>query len=106
MDLSAATLQDVSAYFVVNCRITDPDLLAEYRAVVGASFAGHDVEVLAASSDAAVVEGDPIGTRVVLLRFPSRDAAMAWYHSDAYQQVVGLRLAATEGSALLVDGLA
>jgi uncharacterized protein (DUF1330 family) len=29
---------------------------------------------------------------------------MAWYNSPAYQEVLPLRLAATEGFAVLVDG--
>ncbi len=37
-------------------------------------------------------------------RFDSRDAAMAWYNSPAYQEVLPLRLAATEGFGMLVDG--
>jgi uncharacterized protein (DUF1330 family) len=89
---------------IVNCRITDPVRLAEYRAAVGGTFEGHQVEMLAATNDATVIEGEPVGTRVVLMRFPDRQAARAWYESDAYRQVIDLRLTSTEGSVLLVDG--
>lgn len=98
-------IRGVSVYLVVNAHITDPVRFAEYRSAVGATFVGHEVERLASRDDAAIIEGDPIGTRVVLLRFPDRDAAMAWYNSDAYRQVIDLRLSSTQGSMLLVDGL-
>lgn len=94
----------MSAYVVVNARITDPDGLEAYRAAVGATFEGHEAVILAASNDAVVLEGEPHGTRVVLIRFPDRAAALAWYESDAYQGVIGLRLASTEGITLVVDG--
>ena len=38
------------------------------------------------------------------MKFDSRDAALAWYNSPAYQEVLSLRLDATEGFAVLVDG--
>ncbi len=92
------------AYIIVNARVTDPQRLDEYRAVVGPTFEGHPVTTLVASNEATVLEGEPLGTRVVVLQFPDREAAMRWYESDAYQAVIGLRLASTEGIALLVDG--
>jgi len=42
---------------------------------------------------------------VVIIEFPSVEAAKAWYHSPAYQACVGERLAATEGRAVIVEGL-
>jgi uncharacterized protein (DUF1330 family) len=39
-----------------------------------------------------------------MIRFDSREAALAWYNSPAYQEVLPLHLAASEGFAVLVDG--
>ena len=94
----------MAAYFIVNARITDPDGLARYRAAVGPSFEGRDVKVLVSTNDATTIEGTPAGERAVVLEFPDRAAALDWYHSDVYQEVVGMRLASTEGFAILVDG--
>jgi uncharacterized protein (DUF1330 family) len=94
----------MAAYFIVNARITDPDGLARYRAAVQPSFEGRDVKFLVSTNDATTIEGTPAGERAVLLEFPDRAAALDWYHSDAYQEIVGMRLAATEGFAILVDG--
>jgi uncharacterized protein (DUF1330 family) len=94
----------VAAYIIVSSRITDPAGLDEYLAVVGSTLAGHDVEVLVSDDEATVLEGEPPGRRAVVLQFPDRDAALSWYHSDAYQAVIGMRLASTEGHMVLVDG--
>jgi uncharacterized protein (DUF1330 family) len=36
---------------------------------------------------------------VVVLEFPSREDALAWYHSPEYAEIKKLRFAATRGSA-------
>jgi uncharacterized protein (DUF1330 family) len=94
----------MAAYFIVNARITDPEGLARYRAAVQPSFEGRQVKVLVSTDDATTIEGTPAGERAVVLEFPDRAAALDWYHSDTYQEVLGMRLAATDGFAILVDG--
>jgi uncharacterized protein (DUF1330 family) len=94
----------ISAYFVVNSTVTDPAELASYREAVRATFDGHDVTVLVSTNEADAVEGQPRGERLVVLRFPDRDAFHAWYKSPAYQAIIGLRLASTDGFAVLADG--
>ena len=95
----------MAAYIVLNSKITDPQGLDAYRSAVGATFDGHRSTMLVANNEAVTLEGEPHGSRVVIIHFPDRAAAMAWYESAAYQAIIGLRLAATEGSMLLVDGL-
>ena len=70
----------------------------------GPRFEGRDVKILVSTNEATTIEGTPAGERAVVLEFPDRDAALDWYHSDVYQEVVGMRLAATEGFAIVVDG--
>jgi uncharacterized protein (DUF1330 family) len=91
-------------YFVVNATVTDPELLASYRAATTATFEGHDVTVLVSTNDAETIEGEPAGSRVVVLKFPDADAFRAWYDSPAYQAIIGMRTASTEGFAVLAEG--
>jgi uncharacterized protein (DUF1330 family) len=93
------------AYIVVNATITDPALLDEYVAAAGATLGNHQVKPLVVTNEAEVLEGDA-GERVVVLEFPSRDAALAWYRSPEYQAVIGKRLNSTKGFLTLVDGFA
>ena len=95
----------MSALFIAISKITDRDKLNEYLAGAPASMAGHQIEVLAFDENAKTVEGTAPGSRIVVLRFPDRAAAMAWYDSPAYQAVVQLRLDGTEGFATLCDGM-
>jgi len=94
----------MTTYLVVNCTIKDMDLLNEYQAGAGPTLAGHPVTPVVVNNNAEALEGVPAGERVVILGFPDREALLAWYHSDAYQAVIGKRHAATEGFALIVDG--
>lgn len=91
-------------YLIVNAAITDPTLLDEYRAAVGATLKGHDVAVKVSTNEAETIEGEPNGPRVVVLEFPDRDAFRAWYDSPAYREIIGLRHGSTDGFAVLVDG--
>lgn len=93
----------MAAYFVVNADITDPELLAAYRAAARATFEGHDLRLLVSTSDAEVIEGEPKGRRVVILEFPDKAAFRAWYDSPAYQEIIKMRLDSTDGFALLAE---
>jgi hypothetical protein len=58
------------------------------------------------SINPTVLEGTAPWPRTVVFKFPSRDAAMAWCNSASYQQeALPLRISATKGFTLLVDGL-
>ena len=52
-----------------------------------------------------LLEGDPLpGIGVALGEFPSYEAALAWYHSDAYRPLKELRQANGRTTILLLDG--
>jgi uncharacterized protein (DUF1330 family) len=95
----------MSALFIAISKVTDRDKLNQYLAGAPASLAGRQVEVLAFTEAGETVEGEAPGGRVVLLRFPDKQAAMDWYNSPEYQSVVQLRLDGTEGFAVLCDGM-
>ena len=93
------------AYVIVNARVTDPVLLDRYAKAAGPTTVKYPCKVLVATNDAEVIEGEPVGPRVVVLEFPSREAALAWYNSEEYQAVIGMRHDSTEGFLLVADGL-
>jgi uncharacterized protein (DUF1330 family) len=55
-----------------------------------------------AQGSADVVEGAWPGS-VVLMEFPSRDAATSWYNSPAYQAILPLRLKNAISDIILID---
>ena len=94
------------AYFIVfRDEMKNADQYAAYGQKARASFAGHDMKALVANGAVTPLEGAaPDG--VVVLEFPTVEAAKAWYHSPAYQAVIGERFAATTGRAVIVEGVA
>src|SRR5258708_6020530 len=97
--------QAMPAYMVfTRTRTTDQSEMAIYEKMAGPTFAGHAVQVLAAYGPQEVLEGpDHEGT--VILSFPSRDAAKAWYDSPAYQDARKHRMAGADYQVTLVEGI-
>ena len=94
----------MSVYFIATSAITDQALLDEYVAAAGATLAGIDMTLHVVSNEAETIEGQPAGKRVVIMEFPDRDTFHAWYDSTAYQAIIGMRFASTNGFAVLCDG--
>lgn len=78
------------------------ELLAEYANVAKDAPFGA-MRVLASKAGwLEVLEGDPVDT-VVLMRFPSREEAMAWYQSDVYVEARKIRQAAAEFNVFMME---
>ncbi len=94
----------MAAYFVLHNRITDDEKMQQYIPQAVGSIMEHGGEILVVADDSTVVEGETEFPRTVVVRFDSREKAQAWYDGAEYSGVRPLRLAATEGYGLLVDG--
>jgi uncharacterized protein (DUF1330 family) len=95
----------MSAYFIFTReKTTDPSELETYRREVEATFAGHNIKVLAAYDKHEVLEGDDI-EGVVIAEFPSMEAAKAWYTGDAYKKVREHRFKGAVYRCILVQGV-
>lgn len=68
------------------------------------TMAPYAPEILVLDERSQVMEGSAPFPRTVIIKFASREAAIAWYNSPEYQAARALRLEATEGFALLADG--
>ena len=74
-----------------------------YLENVEASVAAHGGKWLA-MGPGDVIEGVWPGS-VVLIEFPDRDAATAWYNSDEYQAILPLRTKNAISDVILIDQL-
>ena len=82
----------------------DQQELDTYFNEVGATLAGHPLKVLVAYGPQETSEGEgPEG--VVIVEFPSKEAAHAWYHGAEYQAVVQHRFKGARYRAVLVEGV-
>jgi uncharacterized protein (DUF1330 family) len=95
----------MATYLVVNSTIDDPQLLDEYMQAAGAMRPIVPVKALAIDTASRTIEGEPPGPRTVILEFASEADFQTWYDSPEYQAILGKRLGATTGFAVLVDGL-
>ena len=96
----------MAAYVVVEVTVTNPEPYAAYRDLATASVARHGGRFLARGGTITPLEGDWQPQRLVIIEFPSVEAARAFYHSDDYQQALQVRLANSVGKALIIDGYA
>jgi uncharacterized protein (DUF1330 family) len=92
------------AYVILTEDIKDPDGMRAYERASMAPLLESGAVVLVVDQEPQVLEGQWHGTRTVMLEFESAVAARAWYESDSYQQVIGLRHAAAETNAVIVAG--
>lgn len=92
----------MAAYLIANYRITNPDGYAAYPPAVAETLAPHGAEPLVVDFDSEAVEGEPHPVTVVL-KFESKAAALAWYNSSDYQEIVALRADNTEGTVLIAE---
>lgn len=78
--------------------------IQRYMEEIEATFEPFGGEWVVHGTTPEVVEG-PWQGDVVIIGFPSMQAAKDWYHSAAYQQILGLRTAHARSQALLLEGV-
>lgn len=94
----------MTAYVIVTYDITDPDGYAAYGPLAGPSVSQYGGEVVVADRAAVALEGAK-PDNVVVLRFPSAEAADAWYRSPEYQAALPHRTGHTaDGRAVIAAG--
>lgn len=95
----------MAAYFIAQYVVNDPKLYRDYQVAAGPTIHKSGGEVIVFDVAAEAIEGTPPGRQTVILKFESTQAAKAWYDSPAYQAVVGKRLAATTGFAVIAQSM-
>ena len=94
------------AYVIATETVNDAATFDAYRAAVPQTLHPFGGRFVARGGKLTVLEGDWPHPRLVIIEFPTRQAAEEWYRSDAYQKIISLRLNSTAGNLVLVDGQA
>jgi uncharacterized protein (DUF1330 family) len=92
------------AYVILDIDVTDPDAYEGYRARSGATVEQHGGRFVVRGGDPQPLEGDWAPSRIVVLEFPSADAARTWYESAEYTEILPIRLGASDSRGILVEG--
>ena len=95
----------MTVYAIATLNINDRERYAQYEAGFMDIFNAYNGAILAVDETPSALEGDWAFTRTVLLSFPSREDLDAWYQSDAYQEILKHRLAASSGNVVVIDAL-
>lgn len=95
----------MKAYVIVQETVNDEQRFAEYRAKVSATLVPFAGRFLVRGGHLSAVEGQWPHPRLVILEFPSRQAATAWYRSAEYQAILPLRQQSCASNLIVVDGV-
>jgi uncharacterized protein (DUF1330 family) len=93
------------AYVIVQYVVKNPTLYREYQQGAGPTIGAFGGKLVSFDVASETVEGKPPGPQTVVIEFESTEKAKAWYNSPEYQKVVGKRLAATEGHAVIAQAM-
>ncbi|MDQ1425353.1 MAG: hypothetical protein QOD72_2851 [Acidimicrobiaceae bacterium] len=96
----------MSAYCIVYETVEDPTAFERYRTEVPPTIEAHGGRFLVRGGEFAALEGELTFDRIVVIEFPTRSAAMGWYNSPEYQQILPIRLGAARSQFIVVDGVA
>jgi uncharacterized protein (DUF1330 family) len=96
----------MSAYVIANVDVHDAEAYEAYRSRTLETVQAHGGRFIVRGGAVDILEGEPVVRRLVIIEFPSRDAARAWYDSPEYQSILPFRTSASEGALFIVDGVA
>jgi uncharacterized protein (DUF1330 family) len=92
------------AYIVGDVTVTDPDRYRDYSAHTESTLAPFGGRFIVRGGPSEVLEGAWEPGRLVVIEFPSAQAARDWYASDAYGAILPIRAEASTGTLVLVEG--
>lgn len=93
----------VAGYLIFEIEITDPVAWQRYREAAGRVMTAAGGTFVVASERIESLEGDWHPPSISVVRFESFEQAHRFYHSAEYQELLGLRFAASRGRGILVD---
>ena len=94
----------MTAYIIARIEVTD---LEDYK-----TYASQTVALAEKAGGTFLVKGGPMTQvecsgpdRHVVISFPTREQALAWYHSPEYQAILPIALRSSTRDLVIVDGI-
>ena len=94
------------AYLIAQIAVQDAVGFDEYRARVSAVVEAHGGRYVVRTDQLEPLEGAAPKGRLVILEFPSMEAAQGFYRSPDYAPLLRLRMASTASDIVLAEGCA
>lgn len=95
----------MAAYLIIDITVHDPPTYDEYRQLVPPIVARHGGQYVVRGGDPRNVEGDWAPTRLVVLSFADRAAALGFLDDPEYAPIKAMRHAAATSQGIVVDGV-
>ena len=95
----------MSAYIVASVNVTDPEKYKNYMALSPVAIDAAGGKFIVRGGNPEILEGDWSRPRVVIIEYPTREAAKAFYDSALYVTARAEREGAAEFSMIVVDGV-
>lgn len=92
------------AYIIARITVTDPDDYASYAGQTVALAEKAGGRFLVKGGAQTFVEGSG-PDRHVIIEFPDRGTALAWYNSDDYRAILPVALRSSKRDLVIVDGI-
>ncbi|MGH9041092.1 MAG: DUF1330 domain-containing protein, partial [Acidimicrobiia bacterium] len=90
-------------YLIMDCEVTDPAGYEKFKALAEPAIAAHGGRYLVRGGALEALEGD-WHSRIIVLEFDTREAALEFYNSDEYQAAREIRLETSVARLAAVEG--
>ncbi len=91
-------------YVIAEITIHDPETYERYKELAPASIFKYGGRYAARGGSVEAFEGKFDRERLVVLEFPSSDAARRWWHSPEYAEAKKIRQSCSEGRIVVTEG--
>jgi len=94
----------MATYVIADTYITDHETYDEYKREVAPLIARFGGRFLVRGGRISVLEGSWRPQRLVVIEFPSMEAATSWYNSPEYAPLLAMRQPAATDHLVAVEG--
>lgn len=94
----------MKAYVIAHINVQDPERYKDYVKLTPATVAPFGGRFIVRGGRCETLEGGLPANRTVVIEFPDRGDARAWYDSEGYRAARAIRQSASSGTLILVEG--
>ena len=92
-------------YLIAEVNLKEPEAYSEYLSKVPKIISKYKGEYLVRGGKISHHEGDWRPNRMVVVKFPSREMALAFYNSKEYRKFKLIRKRVADSNLIFVDGI-
>ena len=95
----------MAAYVIYQCEVLDAERYEAYKPKAAASIEAAGGRYIVRGGELEALEGEGPPSRTVVVEFPDRETALAWYRARPYAEARKIREGAAIARMYVVDGV-